>query len=116
MLEYLDDSVRSTEDVSKVLRLADAGNNTRAEKKLWAAPAALEPDNISVTNAKWQWQWPEQLSLCCSSLDQRSPLAEAYRRLRTSVLLSSPGRAPKTLVITSCVPSEGKSTTAINLA
>jgi capsular exopolysaccharide synthesis family protein len=49
-------------------------------------------------------------------LDKRSPLAEAYRRLRTSVLLSSPGHAPKSLVITSCVPSEGKSTTAINLA
>src|SRR6185503_19483042 len=49
-------------------------------------------------------------------LDKRSPLAEAYRRLRPSVLLSSPGRPPRTLVVTSCVPSEGKSTTAINLA
>src|SRR5258708_29686304 len=49
-------------------------------------------------------------------LDQRSPLAEAYRHLRTSVLLSSAGRAPKTLVVTSCVPAEGKTTTAINLA
>jgi len=48
-------------------------------------------------------------------LDQRSPLAEAYRHLRTSVLLSSAGHAPKTLVVTSCVPSEGKTTTAINL-
>jgi capsular exopolysaccharide synthesis family protein len=32
------------------------------------------------------------------------------------VLLSSAGHAPKTLVVTSCVPSEGKTTTTINLA
>ena len=49
-------------------------------------------------------------------LDNSSPLAEAYRHLRTSVLLSSAGRAPKTVVVTSCVPSEGKTTTSINLA
>jgi capsular exopolysaccharide synthesis family protein len=49
-------------------------------------------------------------------LEHDSPLAEAYRHLRTSVLLSSAGRAPRTLVVTSCVPSEGKTTTTINLA
>ncbi len=49
-------------------------------------------------------------------IDKRSPLAEAFRHLRTSVLLSSAGHAPKVLVVTSCVPAEGKTTTTLNLA
>jgi capsular exopolysaccharide synthesis family protein len=45
-----------------------------------------------------------------------SPLAEAYRHLRTSILLSAAGRPPRTLLVTSSLPSEGKTTTAINTA
>src|SRR6185436_19637394 len=48
--------------------------------------------------------------------DVRSPIAEAYRHLRTSLLLSSAGNPPKTILITSSQPSEGKTTTAINTA
>jgi capsular exopolysaccharide synthesis family protein len=50
------------------------------------------------------------------SADPRSSLAEAYRHLRTSILLSTAGRAPKSLLITSSLPSEGKTTTATNTA
>ncbi|MBA3766190.1 MAG: CpsD/CapB family tyrosine-protein kinase [Acidobacteria bacterium] len=48
--------------------------------------------------------------------DPRSALAEAYRQLRTSVLLSVAGRAPKSFLVTSSMPSEGKTTTAVNTA
>lgn len=48
--------------------------------------------------------------------DARSPIAESYRHLRTSLLLSSAGQPPKTILITSSQPSEGKTTTAINTA
>jgi capsular exopolysaccharide synthesis family protein len=49
--------------------------------------------------------------------DSRSVLAEAFRDLRTSVLLSSSAeRAPKSLLVTSSHKGEGKTTTAINLA
>jgi capsular exopolysaccharide synthesis family protein len=48
--------------------------------------------------------------------DPRSALAEAYRQLRTSILLSTAGHAPKSLLITSSLPSEGKTTTAVNTA
>ena len=48
--------------------------------------------------------------------DSRSSLAEAYRQLRTSILLSTAGHAPKSLLITSSLPSEGKTTTATNTA
>ena len=46
----------------------------------------------------------------------QSAFAESFRALRTTLLLSAPGSAPKVLVITSAVPGEGKTTTAINLA
>jgi capsular exopolysaccharide synthesis family protein len=46
----------------------------------------------------------------------RSPIAEAYRHLRTSLLLSSAGQPPRTVLVTSSQPSEGKTTTAINTA
>jgi capsular exopolysaccharide synthesis family protein len=42
--------------------------------------------------------------------------AEAYKHLRTSILLSTAGRAPKSLLVTSSVPAEGKTTTVINTA
>src|ERR1043166_897850 len=48
--------------------------------------------------------------------DIRSPIAESYRHLRTSLLLSSAGTAPRTILVTSSQPSEGKTTTAINTA
>src|SRR6185295_12719615 len=51
-----------------------------------------------------------------SKLESKSTLAESYRQLRTSVLLSKAGRAPKTLLVTSSLPGEGKTTTAINMA
>jgi polysaccharide biosynthesis transport protein len=41
---------------------------------------------------------------------------ESYWTLRTSLLLSHAGEPPRTIAITSAIPDEGKSTTAINLA
>ncbi|MDT5062842.1 MAG: polysaccharide biosynthesis transport protein [Acidobacteriota bacterium] len=48
--------------------------------------------------------------------DGRSPLSEAYRHLRTSLLKSSNMRAPKSILVTSGVALEGKTTTAMNTA
>jgi len=46
----------------------------------------------------------------------KSELAEAYRALRTSILLSSLGTPPKIILVTSPLPQEGKTTTSMNLA
>jgi polysaccharide biosynthesis transport protein len=46
----------------------------------------------------------------------KSQFAEAFRSLRTSLLLSSTGHPPKFIVLTSATPSEGKTTAASNLA
>lgn len=45
-----------------------------------------------------------------------SPLGEAYRNLRTALLLSRAGTPPKTILITSATSREGKTVTAVNIA
>ena len=51
-----------------------------------------------------------------TALDSLSSVVESYRMLRTSVLLSTAGTPPKTILITSSQPGEGKTTTAVNTA
>lgn len=47
--------------------------------------------------------------------DARSPRAEAYRSLRTNLEFSSLDKPLHTLLVTSAIPDEGKSTTLANL-
>ncbi|HEX8564272.1 MAG TPA: polysaccharide biosynthesis tyrosine autokinase [Pyrinomonadaceae bacterium] len=107
-LEYLDDTVRTTEDVENILRLPALAVipmiDIAQKRKLLAAGAGGENQNS-----------PGRSELLISN-DSRSALAEAYRQLRTSILLSTAGHAPKSLLVTSSVPSEGKTTTAVNTA
>lgn len=49
-------------------------------------------------------------------LDPLSSTSESYRHLRTAVQFSRPGVVVQTVLVTSAAPSEGKSTTAANLA
>jgi capsular exopolysaccharide synthesis family protein len=46
----------------------------------------------------------------------KSQFAEAFRALRTSLLLSVAGGEPRTILLSSATPSEGKTTVSINLA
>lgn len=45
-----------------------------------------------------------------------SHFAEAFRALRTTLLLSSPGAPPKVIIISSAAPGEGKTTMSVNCA
>jgi len=45
-----------------------------------------------------------------------SQAAEAYRCLRTALLLADPASVPKVIAFTSALPKEGKTTTSINMA
>jgi succinoglycan biosynthesis transport protein ExoP len=49
-------------------------------------------------------------------VDPQSPRAESFRSLRTNLQFLNVGRRERTFVITSSIESEGKSTTAANLA
>jgi succinoglycan biosynthesis transport protein ExoP len=48
--------------------------------------------------------------------DPRSPFAESFRALRTSMRLSSTSRESRVIAVTSCQPAEGKSTVSVNMA
>jgi capsular exopolysaccharide synthesis family protein len=110
LLEYLDDTVHSTEEVERLLHLPALAVIPSAlsngKRRLLAGPGALQKRNGNPAEN------PELLM----NVDSRSPLAESYRHLRTSVLLSTAGRAPRSLVVTSSLPGEGKTTTAVNTA
>lgn len=108
LLDYLDDSVRTSDDVGRYLGLPTLAliphQNTGDKRKL----TSIGSSNGSATS---------NTSLALVSLeDNRSAIAEAYRHLRTSLLFSSAGKPPQTILVTSSQPSEGKTTTAINTA
>jgi len=50
------------------------------------------------------------------SIHKGSAFSEAFRELRTSVILSSSGRFANSILVTSAQPGEGKTTVAVNLA
>jgi succinoglycan biosynthesis transport protein ExoP len=108
-LEYLDDTVKSASDVERGLRLPAlavipvAGRT--AKQRLLPIPRLFRRNIGSGTGRE----------LLINS-DGPSVQAEAYKHLRTSVLLSIAGRAPRTLLVTSSVPAEGKTTTVVNMA
>ena len=105
LLDYLDDSVRTSEDVARHLglpTLAMIPHQSSVEKRKRGLPGK----NGSAGNS----------TALISLEDNRSTMAEAYRHLRTSLLFSSAGRPPQTILITSSQPAEGKTTTAINTA
>lgn len=49
-------------------------------------------------------------------VEPASTVAEAYRSVRTNLLFSTPGRPPRTILVTSSQAGEGKTVTVINLA
>ena len=104
-LEALDTSIRSSEEAESVTGLPalavipqiGAGELGREWKK-------LSPDGRTVQLRFVAFNKPH------------SQAAESYRSLRTSLLLWANGSPPKVLAITSSLPSEGKTLTAVNCA
>ena len=91
LLEYLDDTLKTSEDVEKELGLTTLGNI-----------APLGPIK-------------ELRDGLVTASSPRSPVVEAYRALRTNLRFSSLDNPASTLLVTSAGPREGKSTTAANL-
>src|SRR5580693_2291511 len=51
-----------------------------------------------------------------SYIQPKSQISEAFRALRTSLLLSQAGSPPQVILVSSALPREGKTTAAVNLA
>jgi len=97
LLDTLDRRVKSPQDVANVLKLP----------LLTVVPGIGLGDGVGRDEGKAKLVTIQQ---------PRSHAAECYRNLRTSILFSSGRPVPRTIVVTSAVAGEGKSTTAANLA
>jgi capsular exopolysaccharide synthesis family protein len=102
----MDNTVRTTEQAQIISALPSLGmiplgskstNNGNGSKRL------------SLTSSKEVFELVTQVR-------PQSQMAESYRALRTSLLLSNLGAPPKVIMVTSARPQEGKTTTAINSA
>jgi succinoglycan biosynthesis transport protein ExoP len=122
VLERFNNTLRSTDEVEHLLRLpalvaipmANA-LKPRRHLALKGAASAHNGNGNGKSNVKSNGNGHGRPELLINS-GVHTPLAEAYRHLRTSILLSTPGGGLNTLLVTSSQPSEGKTTTAANIA
>jgi len=98
--EYLDNTVKTPEDVEQMIRLPSFG---------------MVPE-ISHERQRRQEKGTSYPVELVTHRHPKSILSEAYRNIRTSILLSFPEKPPKKIAITSPNPVEGKTTTVINTA
>ena len=91
LLEYLDDTVKTAKDIEDSVRLTSLG---------------------SISRIPWQRASGKAL---LSAEQNDSPVAEAYRIVRTNIDFARVGQKGKVLMVTSANEQEGKSTTTLNL-
>lgn len=87
--DYMDDTIKTAEDVEKKLDLSFF-------------------DVVPFTS--------DSKGPIYMTSEPKSPTAEAFRTIRTGLLLSSATKQLKVILLTSATPNEGKTTTAVNLA
>jgi polysaccharide biosynthesis transport protein len=109
MREYLDNTVKTPDDVEALSRLPSlavvpqfAGANGNGKRH------GLLPSFASNGHDK-------RIELVAQHLP-KSQMSEAFRALRTSILLSQADHPPQVILVTSALPREGKTTAAANLA
>jgi len=109
MREYLDNTVKTPDDVETLSRLPSlavvpefAGTNGTGKRH------GLLQGFSSNGHDK-------RIELVAQHLP-KSQMAEAFRALRTSILLSQADHPPQVILVTSALPREGKTTAAANLA
>ena len=110
-LEALDSTVRTPEQAESISGLPTLG--------VIPLQPALDGPAIGMTKAHLlktaarNGKGPRPL-ICY--LEPQSEIAEAYRTLRTSILLSSATHPPRSILITSSAPRDGKTMTCLNIA
>jgi polysaccharide biosynthesis transport protein len=116
-LEYMDRSIKTPEELERVTHFASLG-------VIPAAASVSRTSTYAYGNAAarlravtpGEGEQPRERGIdLLPHIDSRSPISEAYRAFRTSLLLAS-ANSPKVIVITSTFAREGKTTTSVNLA
>jgi len=109
--EYLDNTVKSPDDIENLTGLpslavvpslpgSSANHNRLSRLAKEAAPLAASGPRVELL----------------SYMQPKSQISEAFRALRTSLLLSQAEHPPQVILVTSALPREGKTTAAVNLA
>ncbi|MGB5889823.1 MAG: polysaccharide biosynthesis tyrosine autokinase, partial [Thermoanaerobaculia bacterium] len=111
LLEALDNTLKTSDDVTQKLGLPALG----------VVPSLLIAGN-GRRRLKWPMTKPVEESekrprlVFGNTAEPQARALEAYRSLRTALLLSHSGTPPQTILVTSALPGEGKSTTVANTA
>jgi capsular exopolysaccharide synthesis family protein len=118
--ERMDDTLKGDDDIERLVGLpslalipivpSSNGDQHGIHKLLPADKALMVKGNGTGKNSRSSWHRIDR------DRTQHASLVEAFRSLRTSVLLSTPDRPPSSLLVTSAQPAEGKTTVACNLA
>jgi succinoglycan biosynthesis transport protein ExoP len=116
VMEALDTSVRTVDDVNRFLGLPTLGVIPFFADRTSGASGVLARILPRARERTGDGEALQILPAYAPALDNLSPVSEAYRSLRTSVLLAAAEMPPKTLLITSGQPGEGKTTTVLNTA
>jgi len=106
VLESMDNTVRTTEQAQLISMLPSLGMIPLGSK---AGAGGSGSKHLALAASR------EAVELV-TQVRPQSQMAESYRALRTSLLLSNLGAPPKAILVTSARPQEGKTTTAINSA
>ncbi|MCG8607548.1 polysaccharide biosynthesis tyrosine autokinase [bacterium] len=110
--DYLDTSVRRVEDI-EAMGLPVLGAIPSIEPlSVNGGPKLSNEKNGHARLDKSQ----EAHRRLVTHFKPKSPISESYRTLRTNLQFSKPDKRPRTILVTSAGPGEGKSTTTANLA
>ena len=105
LLENMDNTVRTPEQAQALSALPSLGMIPLGSK----TTSHGSRNRLALTSSKEAVETVTQVR-------PQSQMAESYRALRTSLLLSNLGAPPKVIMVTSARPQEGKTTTSINTA
>ena len=117
--EHMDDSINSTDEITQFLGVPTLGIVPRASVNGNGGAYAYHGgygklERPSKSDLPQLGEGAHKLEFI-SHNEPGSLLSEAYRSVRTSLLLSFPDKPPKSILITSSSPSEGKTATTINV-
>ena len=108
LIESIDDTLQTSEEVETVSMLPSLAAIPHIAYEVAGRKEISKRDGaVSYLAAK---------QTLTSLLDPKSSCAEAYRGMRSSLLLSSIDNPPRVISVTSAFPGEGKTTTAVNCA
>ncbi len=113
--EYFDTSVKSSAEVEGLLQMPTLATvpNFALARRSRAARALPAPDGAATTDPP---AFPAVAREIVVLHEPWSPIAEAFRSLRTAVLFSAPAAPPKVIQMTSAGAGEGKTVSSLNLA